>query len=260
MQKTVIAVAHHAAPVFQTGAATHVGKVRARNEDSLLARPEIGLWAVADGMGGHDAGDLASATVVDALRSIARPQTAAHLLAQCERQLAQANSTLVAISRERGAMLGTTVAVLLVHREHFACVWAGDSRIYLLRDRTITLCSRDHTEAEELLAEGRLTAAEARAWPRRNVITRAIGVREEAELEISNGVLQAGDAFVLCSDGLTNHVEDREILAMTAANAPQRACDALIDLTLSRGASDNVTAIVARYQPGTSLRRRGPWE
>lgn len=258
--KTVIAALQHSSPAFQTGAATHVGRVRTRNEDSLLARPEIGLWAVADGMGGHDAGDLASATVVDALRSVGRAQSAAHLLAQCERQLAQANSELVEISHARGAMLGTTIAVLLVHGEHFAGVWAGDSRIYLVRDRAITLCSRDHTEAQDLVAEGHLTQAEARAWPRRNVITRAIGVRDAPELEIANGTLRSGDVFVLCTDGLTNHVEDHEILAVAARNTPQRACDNLIELTLSRGATDNATVIAVRYQPGSASRRRGPWE
>jgi serine/threonine protein phosphatase PrpC len=259
MHKTVIAALQPTSPTFQTGAATHVGKVRTRNEDNLLARPEIGLWAVADGMGGHDAGDLASATVVDALKSVGRAHSAAHLLAQCERQLAQANSMLVEISQARGAMLGTTIAVLLAHGEHFAAVWAGDSRIYLVRDRAIALCSRDHTEAQDLVAEGRLTPSEARAWPRRNVITRAIGVREAPELEITNGILRGGDVFVLCSDGLTNHVEDHEILAVVATNAPQRACEVLIDLTLSRGATDNVTALAVRYQPASS-RRRGPWE
>lgn len=260
MANTVIAL-QHPGPLFQTGSATHVGKVRTRNEDSLLARPEIGLWAVADGMGGHNAGDLASATVISALKSIGRPQTAADLLAQCEQQIAKANSTLLDISRQRESLVGTTVAVLLVHGEHFACVWAGDSRLYLLRDRAIALLSRDHTEAQELLAEGRLTAAEARAWPRRNVITRAVGVREETELEINNGDLQPGDVFILCTDGLTTHVEDNEILAAAVASPPQRASDALIDLTLSRGATDNVTAIAVRYQPdGTSSTRRSAWD
>jgi serine/threonine protein phosphatase PrpC len=260
MANTVILL-QHPRPLFETGSATHVGKVRTRNEDSLLARPEIGLWAVADGMGGHNAGDLASAAVISALQSIGRAQTAAELLARCEQQIAKANSTLLDVSRQRGSLVGTTVAVLLVHDQHFACVWAGDSRVYLVRDRTIALRSRDHTEAQELVAEGRLTPAEARAWPRRNVITRAVGVREETELEINNGILQAGDVFVLCSDGLTNHVDDNEILEAAAANTPQHACDALIGLTLSRGATDNVTAIAVRYQPdGPSSGRRGTWD
>jgi protein phosphatase len=260
MAHTVISALHTPAPAFQTGAATHVGNVRSRNEDGLLARPEIGLWAVADGMGGHNAGDLASATVIDALQSIDYPNSAAELLVQCEQQIARANSALVEIGHKRGSVVGTTVAVLLVHDRHFACIWAGDSRIYLVRDRAIALYSRDHTEAQDLVAEGRLTPSEARTWPRRNVITRAVGAREALELEISNGTLQAGDVFVLCSDGLTNHVEDHEILAAVAAHAPQHACEALVDLTLLRGATDNVTVIAARYQPGRSFGPRGAWD
>jgi len=247
MAHTVISSLQSARPAFETGTATHAGNVRARNEDSLLARPETGLWAVADGMGGHDAGDVASATVINALKSVRHPQSAADLLAQCEREITSANSVLIDIGGRHGGLVGTTVAVLLVHGTHFACVWAGDSRIYLLRDRAIAPCTRDHSEAQELVAQGRLTPSEARTWPHRNAITRAIGVREKAELEISNGILKRGDVFVLCTDGLTNHVEDHEILAIAAANAPQHACDALIDLTLSRGASDNVTVVAMRY-------------
>lgn len=247
MAKTVVASMGRASPTFETGAATHVGKIRTRNEDGLIVRAEVGLWAVADGMGGHSGGDLASATVIKALESVRHAHTAAELLAQCEQQIAKANGLLIDIGRERGIVVGTTVAVLLVHGEHFACVWAGDSRIYLVRDRVITLQSRDHTEVQELVADGRLTANEARTWPRRNVITRAVGVRDEPELEITNGMLQAGDVLFLCTDGLTNHVSDDEILKATAANTPQRACDALIELTLSRGATDNVTAIAVRY-------------
>ena len=234
---------------FHTGAATHVGKVRQRNEDSYLARPDVGLWAVADGMGGLEAGDLASRTMIDALKSIERPNSAAELLAWCEQRVVMANSVLNDIGRQRGGVIGTTIAVLLAYDSRFACVWSGDSRIYLVRDRKIIPQSRDHTEVQELIAEGRLRPEEARTWPRRNVVTRAIGVHDDPELEMTDGVLQPGDAFVLCSDGLTSHVEDGEILEEVMANTSQRACDALINLTLLRGASDNVTVVVARYQP-----------
>jgi serine/threonine protein phosphatase PrpC len=139
--------------------------------------------------------------------------------------------------------------VLLAHERHFACVWSGDSRIYLVHDGSISLQSRDHTEVQELVSEGKLSPSEARTWPRRNVITRAIGVNADPELEIRDGVLRAGDAFVLCSDGLTGHVEDREILERVVNSESQHACDALVDLTLSRGAADNVTVVVVRYQP-----------
>jgi protein phosphatase len=236
--------------------------VRGHNEDNLLARPETGVWAVADGMGGHEAGDLASKTVIDALHSIEPARSAAELLASCEQRVVAANATLAEIGRQRGGTIGTTIAVLLAYDAHFACVWSGDSRIYLVRDGAIGLLSRDHTVVQELVASGQLSEAEARNAPGRNVITRAIGINEDPELEIRDGALLAGDAFVLCSDGLTTHVEDNEILEQVMSAAPQPACDALIGLTLSRGAVDNVTVVVTRYQPGTQppAQNRNPWE
>jgi protein phosphatase len=235
---------------FVSGAATHVGRVRRENEDSYLVLADRGVFAVSDGMGGHEAGSVASAAVVDALRSIGEPATVNELLSQCRERLSRANSELVAFAERRGGrIIGATVAALLACEGYFACVWSGDSRIYLVRQGTIQQISRDHTEVAELVAGGVLSAEEARTWPRRNVITRAVGVRAELELEVSQGVLEKGDAFVICSDGLTAHVKDSEILAHALANAPQGACDALVALTIERGATDNVTVVIARYAP-----------
>jgi protein phosphatase len=246
-----------AAILFDTGAATHVGKVRKRNEDSYLAKPDTGVWAVADGMGGHDAGDVASATVVAALDTVVRPRSAAELLAQCGERIVSANARVRQIASERGGvMMGTTVAVLLVYDAHYACVWSGDSRIYLVRGGEISQISRDHTQVQQLVDEGAITKEEARHYPGRNVITRAIGVSDDPELEMENGGLRAGDVFILCSDGLTGHVTDDEILECARVGKAQEICDALIDLTLERGAHDNVTVVVARYRPrgSTALR------
>jgi protein phosphatase len=235
---------------FETGAVTHVGKVRERNEDSYLTRPEAGIWAVADGMGGHQGGDLASQTVIEALRSIESPTSAADLLSHCENQVAIANGRLKKISSERGgAIIGATLAVLLAYDSHYACVWSGDSRIYVVRAGQITQLSRDHTEVQQLLSEGVITPKEAKTWPGSNVITRAIGVFDEPELEMSSGPLQPGDSFVICSDGLTQHVQDDEILSCVGTSLSQQACDRLLELTLQRGAVDNVTVVVVRYHP-----------
>ena len=232
----------------EAGAATHVGKARQQNEDNYLVLTESGVWAVADGMGGHSAGDLASFTVVDELRRIVPASSAAELLADCEARIVDANNRLRKITDERqGGIIGTTVAVLLVYEEFFACIWAGDSRLYRIRKSGIEQLSVDHTEAQELLAEGKLTAEEARSWLRRNVITRAIGTYDDLELEMINGTLEHDDVFVICSDGLTTHVEDQEILALANNNPPQRACDLLISLTLDRGATDNVTVVIVRF-------------
>jgi serine/threonine protein phosphatase PrpC len=237
---------------IEAGAATHVGKVRHNNEDSFLIATPRGLWAVADGMGGLAAGDVASGVVVEELASIAVPASAAELLESCEQRIINANSRLKELSDERGALIGTTVAVLLIFDSHYAGVWSGDSRIYRIRGQRIEQISVDHSEVQELIAEGRITAEEARAWPRRNVITRAIGVSDRPELDIKGGTLEPGDIFVICSDGLTNHVRDDEILAFASENPPQRACDLLVDLTLDRGATDNVTVVAVLYDAAAS--------
>jgi serine/threonine protein phosphatase PrpC len=243
---------------IEAGAATDVGKVRRQNEDSYLVATRRGFWAVADGMGGHEAGDVASRVVVEELDAIAAPATAAELLASCERHMISANSRLKKLAEARGALIGTTVAVLLVFDRHYAAVWSGDSRIYRIRQHWIEQISIDHTEVQELISQGKLTAEEARVWPRRNAITRAIGVSDHPELEIKGGILEPGDTFVICSDGLTAHVEDEEILALASKHPPQQACDLLIALTLDRGAVDNVTVVVVRFDPDAASTVR-PW-
>jgi len=236
--------------MFDTGASTHVGKVRQHNEDRFLSMPATGIWAVADGMGGHEDGEYASQTIVEALGAIEAPASAADLLARCEAQLVEANGRLREIGNQRGgAVVGATIAVLLTYERHYACIWSGDSRIYVVREGTISQLSRDHTEVQQLLAGGAITPEEAKSWPNSNVVTRAIGVFDSPELELTSGALESGDSFVICSDGLTQHIEDREILGCVSSSGSQQACDALIALTLERGAVDNVTVVVVRYQP-----------
>lgn len=237
--------------LFDTSGATHVGRVRDHNEDSFCLRPESGLWVVADGMGGHAAGEVASAAITEVLGAIGPQDSAANLLKACDEGLADANTRIRAYAAQRGhGVIGATVAVLLAYGEHFACVWSGDSRVYLVRQNTILQVTRDHTEAEDLLAQGVLTEAEARVWPRRNVITRAIGVFEAPMLDHRHGDLEPGDIFVLCSDGLTGHVEPGEILAAVSRRRAEIAVGELIGMTLDRGAQDNVTVVVIRYKPG----------
>jgi serine/threonine protein phosphatase PrpC len=232
---------------FETGAATHVGLIRDRNEDGYLVRPEAGVWAVADGMGGHDDGDVASRTVIEALGSIDVPRSADELLSCCERRIFDANWRLKELSRQRGdTIIGTTVAVLLIFDDYFSCVWSGDSRIYVIRQSSIAQISCDHTEVQDLIARGLLTTEEAEGWRGSNAITRAVGVFDLPELEMRSGPVEVGDVFVLCTDGLTRHVQDTEIYRTVTNSAPQAACDQLIQLTLERGAFDNVTVIVAR--------------
>ena len=236
--------------LFETGSATDVGLVRAQNEDNFIARPEIGLWAVADGMGGHSAGDVASGMVVEALGGLPPPANAAALLQSCKQSMSEVNGRILATARERGlTVIGTTVVILLVADRHYACLWAGDSRIYRVRHGLAERITRDHSEAQELIDRGILTPEEAKSWGGRNVITRAIGVFEAVELDFAHGEVEDGDAFVLCSDGLTAHVEDGEIPFIVSHTKATAACDSLVRLTLERGAQDNVTVVVVRYKP-----------
>jgi serine/threonine protein phosphatase PrpC len=235
---------------FESGATSHVGLIRRCNEDGYLVQPQFGVWAVADGMGGHDRGEIASATVIHSLQSIGSAVSAPDLLARFEDRVSRANKYLQQLARERaGAVIGTTVAALLAHDTVYACIWSGDSRIYLVRGGAIQQVSRDHTEARELVEAGQLSEEAARTWPRRNVITRAVGVHDEPELELEQGELKPGDVFVLCSDGLTAHVSDREILDHALRERPQMACDSLVALALQRGGTDNVTVVAVRYSP-----------
>jgi serine/threonine protein phosphatase PrpC len=232
--------------IFDTGSATHSGQVRSRNEDSHLLRPDAGLWAVADGMGGHEAGDLASQLIVKALDGISEQDSAAKLLEETKSRIFLANQQIIDISRQRGgAVIGSTVAVLLISEDHYACLWAGDSRLYLVTRNTITQISRDHTEVEEMLASRAVSMEEARHWPQ-NVITKAVGVWENPELEIVTGAFEDSDIFILCSDGLTKHVSDDEIMQYVSCRDAQAACSALVDLALDRGGVDNVTVVVVR--------------
>jgi protein phosphatase len=233
---------------FETGTATHTGRVREVNEDGLFAEPDWGVWVVADGMGGHENGRLASATIVEEVSTIGAAVSAPDLLARFRDRIFRANAKLLETAHDKGenVIIGSTVAAVLVYGAHYACVWSGDSRIYLMRGNEISQVSRDHTEVQELVDNGSISSAEARYWPRRNVITRAVGIFDDPELDLVQGELKTGDTFVLCSDGLTGPVEDAEILEHIHAHAPQGACDALIEMALERGARDNVTVIVVR--------------
>jgi serine/threonine protein phosphatase PrpC len=234
-----------AALAFQTAWVTNVGLSRQHNEDGVLVRPEIGLWAVADGMGGYGGGDVASAAVVAALKTLAPSVSGAQLLAEFEQRIVGVNADLRAMARARaGTILGTTLVALMVHGTHFAFVWCGDSRGYLLRNGKLSQVSRDHSEVQELIDRGLLRKEEAKTWPRRNIVTRALGATDDAELEIVDGPAYARDRFLLCSDGLTVHVADNEIATLLGAVHPQGAVDGLLHLTLERGASDNVSIIV----------------
>lgn len=224
-------------------AATHPGAVRPRNEDALLARPEHGLWVVADGAGGHGSGDVASAAIIAALETIPPELSASALLAQVRLSLAAAHAGLQqqAASNGPGRILASTVVVMLAHGDHFAMLWAGDSRGYMLRGGILTRVTRDHSLVQELVDQGSLAEAEAESHPQANVITRAVGAEGPLELDKVSGRILPGDRYLLCSDGLFKTMAEEEIAAMLAAGSD---AGTIVTEAVGRGARDNVSAVV----------------
>jgi protein phosphatase len=225
-------------------ARTDIGPVRSRNEDAYIAQPGRGLWAVADGMGGHAFGDLASSTVVDALASVPLPGTLAGCIDAARGRLDQVNQSLRAEARARHVpVIGSTVAALLACGHEAACLWAGDSRIYLLRQGRLQQLTRDHSQYEALRASG-VDMATVAANP--NMITRAIGAADMIEFDVATLPARDGDIFLLCSDGLSTPVAEQAIAAALAPGDCFHAARELVALALANGGRDNITAIVVR--------------
>ena len=245
---------------FRSCAATHVGTVRTRNEDKFVNRPDLGIWAVADGAGGHEAGDVAAQIVTEALSEVPIGLGAAELLAEVRRRIAQAHDNIRADAARRGehAILATTIVVLLAHRNHYACLWAGDSRTYLLRGGRLSQVTHDHSLVQELVDAGALSPEEALSHPRSNVITRAVGADfSTLELDKASDRLRHGDRFLLCSDGVSKIVPEAEIARLLAADEASPA-ERLIAAALDRHADDNITAVtieVLPVSPDVTVRR-----
>jgi serine/threonine protein phosphatase PrpC len=231
---------------YTSAARTHVGRVRRHNEDAFLERPEIGLWAVADGMGGSSSGAHASNMIVQALKDISPASSLAQLVWETKSVLHEVNHQLLSDAADKGdgAMYGSTVVVLLAHGEEIACLWAGDSRLYRLRDGELRQLSRDHSEVQELVASGVLTAEEALRHPTANVVTRAIGAVADIDLEVAYDRSQAGDRYLMCSDGLSKMLRQSEIAVLLAEGPFEMATKTLIERALDRGGLDNVTVAV----------------
>ena len=233
---------------FECVSRTDVGLKRKINEDSLLAETDRGLWVVADGMGGHHKGEVASAAVVDALRRLPDYEDLDKLTSAAIEALRQVNDELICLAQSEDSerTIGTTVVGLLVLGERFRCFWAGDSRAYWLRSGEIMRLSRDHSLVQDLIDAGMLTPEEAEVHENSNVITRAVGVRERLEVDTVSGDAQSGDYFVLASDGLTRLVADDEIAAELSNGSLEQAAEKLIATVLERGAPDNVSVIITK--------------
>ncbi|HSW03526.1 type VI secretion system-associated protein TagF [Aquabacterium sp.] len=228
---------------FVARAASHPGTVRTRNEDAFVDRGDIGLWAVADGAGGHGAGDVASAAVAAALSDLPSGLSAAEILAQVRLRLGAVHAELqrIAAASTNGEMPVTTVVVLMARGDHFACLWAGDSRAYLLRDGSLCQVTHDHSLVQELVEAGALAPEDAESHPQANVITRAVGSEEALELDKVAGRIQPGDVLLLCTDGLFKALPESDISRLLAAG---QGPEQLLEEALRAGARDNVTALV----------------
>jgi len=231
---------------WRSVALTHVGKVRRLNEDAFFEAPLIGLWAVADGVGGAKAGDRASGLIIEALGGVSKPATASGFLADVRDRLLAVNGALRQEAAARDCdVIASTVVALLFFAGYYACIWAGDSRLYCLREGNFRQINRDHSEVQELVDRGLLDPAEARGHRRGNVITRAVGADETLALDVVHAPVMKDDVFLLCSDGLTKTLEDAEIADMLKRPLAS-AVDDLMQAALDRGAPDNVTVVAVQ--------------
>lgn len=221
------------------------GLARSRNEDNLVERPEVALWAVADGMGGHVGGDRASGLIRDLLQQVEPAEDTATYVARVRDSLERADAEL----RARGTASGSAIVVLLAAGDRLACVWAGDSRVYRWRDGRLERLTRDHSLIEELVASGTLEPEAAHRHPLANRITRAVGVGEPLRLEVVHDRLRPGDRYLLSSDGLHGVITDAAIAGLLAESDLEAAADGLIAAVMQAGAPDNVTVVLVAIEP-----------
>ena len=233
---------------FECVSRTDVGLKRKINEDAVLVRTERGLWAVADGMGGHEAGEVASAQVTEALLHLPIVYTLDELVAAAIEALEQVNRDLITLARSDHTprTIGSTVVGLAISGGEFRCFWAGDSRCYRIREDSIMQLTRDHSLVQDLVDAGMLNPAEAEGHPDSNVITRAVGVRDNLRVETIGGDARPGDIFLIASDGLTRPLEDEEMYEELTMNPPDVAAGNLLDMVMTRGAPDNVSFVIVR--------------
>ncbi|NIE75290.1 serine/threonine-protein phosphatase [Pantoea sp. Ap-967] len=235
---------------YKAASYSHVGMVRKINEDACLELTWDGLWAVADGMGGHAAGDYVSSLAVDSLRQLPIIHGLGDVAQAVRDTLARVNGSVRAETSRRGvAMMGSTVVVLAARGAQAIGLWAGDSRLYRLRDGKLERLSHDHSYVQELQDSGLLSEAEARVHPRGNIVTRAIGVEDHLELQAVDLQVAPGDTYLLCSDGLNKTAEDHEIADVLGHADPYQVVRSLVHLGLTRGAPDNITAVVVKANP-----------
>jgi serine/threonine-protein phosphatase Stp1 len=229
---------------WRSEARTDIGKVRKRNEDAVLDCPQRGLWAVADGMGGHQRGDVASQMIVTELAELPKNGSFDErviAVRQCLHWLNRRMTQELTLTGNRAdSIMGSTVVALLIEGNRGACVWAGDSRCYLLREGRLHQLTRDHSILEQLVNEQHMTVEQASQHPSARALTRAIGASEQLKLEVLEMEVGPDDVFLLCSDGFYQGLDEGQLReAMSLESLP-----AVFDEVLSGSARDNLTAVV----------------
>jgi len=236
---------------FETAAISDVGRRRQANEDRYALDPDLGLFLVADGMGGHRVGctasELASAAVLAAIHTL--QDAPASLAERLRYAVSAANREIFSVAAEQSELagMGTTLVVLLAGEERVSLAHVGDSRAYLVRAGGIRQLTDDHSLVAELLRRHKISEDDAREHPHRHVLTRALGVRPTVEPDLAELTPLDGDVFVLCSDGLTGHLEDGEIAKIVSAHTDlEAAARALVECANQRGGEDNITTVLVR--------------
>lgn len=235
--------------MLRSSHATHPGARRSYNEDRFVDRPDLGVWAVADGAGGHQAGDVASTMIAEALEAIPPGLSAQQMLVEIRARIDAVHANLVAEARRRGpdVLIASTAVVLCARGGHFACLWAGDSRAYRLSGGALQQISHDHSLVQELVDAGQIPPEAAESHPNANIITRAVGATDTDTLVLDKCTdeLRPGEKFLLCSDGLSKALPEAEIAALLPR---ADAADRLIAAALAAQARDNVTVVVIDVQ------------
>lgn len=231
---------------YHSAGRTDTGKVRSHNEDAVLIRDDAGLWVVADGLGGHSAGDYASQMIVERLRVLPRPADVNDYIEAIEDTLETINADLRRTAHERGVdLIGSTVALLVHHADYMLCGWVGDSRVYCYEEGRLRQATRDHAHG----AEDDVTQVGGRPGPQPGggVLTRAIGAEDQLYVDWVVAARRPGVQFLLCSDGVNKEMTDRELEAAFRTDAPPPTLiGSIFETSLARGARDNVSAIVVR--------------
>jgi protein phosphatase len=223
--------------------------VRATNQDAFLDRPDLGLWAVADGMGGHSDGALASRTIVEGLSQLPHPRRLGSSVRAIRGVLQRVNQELIsqAAVRADGDLIGSTAVVLLAAGGHCAVLWVGDSRAYRLRDGHLTRITVDHSQVQALVDGGLLPSEGADDHPLSNVLLRALGSEETLLVDGRIERLVAGDRYLLCSDGLYRELDPATLATTLGSGPPAEAVQVLVQQACERGGRDNVTAVVIDF-------------